>query len=312
MSRQRKRKGRPISGWIILDKPVGMGSTECVSKLKWLFKAAKAGHAGTLDPLASGMLPIALGEATKTVPYVMDGKKIYRFTVSWGAETNTDDLEGEITDSSDNRPTIDEIEALTSNYIGEISQVPPAYSAVKINGERAYKLARDGEDVTLEARRVTIDSLDIVEHIQEDGRISATIFEAECGKGTYVRALARDMGRDLNCFGHISDLRRTGVGPFLEEDLIPLEELVRLEDDLEMLDEKILATGAALEELSEVPVDRNQAQRLRSGNPVLLRGRDALAYANDACAVCGDELVALGEVEQGSFHPKRVFTVSQI
>ena len=311
MSRQRKKKGRPVSGWIILDKPVGIGSTECVSKLKWLFAAAKAGHAGTLDPLASGMLPIALGEATKTVPYVMDGNKIYRFTVCWGAETNTDDLEGEFANTSVNRPTNEEIEALINNYVGEISQVPPAYSAVKINGERAYKLARGGEEVTIEPRQVTIDSLQVLEHVRENDKISATVFEAECGKGTYVRALARDMGRDLNCYGHISALRRTAVGPFFEEDLVPLEDLAALEGDLEALDQTILATGAALEELAEVPVDRNQAQRLRSGNPVLLRGRDALAFADEACAVCGDELIALGAVEQGSFHPKRVFTVSQ-
>ncbi|MGI9400102.1 MAG: tRNA pseudouridine(55) synthase TruB [Rhizobiaceae bacterium] len=311
MSRQRKKKGRPISGWIILDKPIGMGSTECVSKLKWLYKAAKAGHAGTLDPLASGMLPIALGEATKTVPYVMDGKKIYRFTVKWGAETNTDDLEGEVVESSAERPSKEAIEALIDNYVGNISQVPPAYSAIKINGERAYKLARDGEDVTLEPRQVTIDNLEILEHVQEDGTISATVFEAECGKGTYVRSLARDMGRDLNCFGHISSLRRTGVGPFFEEDLVVLESLTVLEGDLEALDENIMATGTALEYLAEVPVDRTQAQRLRSGNPIILRGRDALAFANDACAVCGDELIALGDVEQGSFHPRRVFTASQ-
>jgi tRNA pseudouridine55 synthase len=311
MSRQRKKKGRPISGWIILDKPAGIGSTECVSKLKWLYKAAKAGHAGTLDPLASGMLPIALGEATKTVPYVMDGKKIYRFTVNWGGETATDDLEGEFVSTSPTRPAADEIEALSQTFIGEVSQIPPAFSAVKINGERAYKLARDGEAVEIEPRIVVIDRLDIIEHQKSDGKIDATVFEAECGKGTYVRALARDMGRELGCYGHIGELRRVGVGPFTEEDLVALADLVALEGDLEELDEEILPTGTALEEIAEIPVDRNQAQRLRSGNSVLLRGRDAVAFANEACAVCGDELVALGEVDQGSFHPKRVFTVSQ-
>lgn len=310
MSRQRKKKGRPISGWIILDKPAGIGSTECVSKLKWLYKAAKAGHAGTLDPLASGMLPIALGEATKTVPYVMEGKKIYRFTVIWGGETTTDDLEGEFVNTSRNRPDADKIAALSRNYIGEISQIPPAFSAVKINGERAYKLARDGEVVEIEPRIVVIDRLEIIEHLQTAGNVDATVFEAECGKGTYVRALARDMGRELGCYGHIGELRRVGVGPFTEEDLVGMAYLVALEGDLDALDEEILPTGTALDEITEIPVDRNQAQRLRSGNAVLLRGRDAVAFANEACAVCGDELVALGEVDQGSFHPKRVFTVS--
>lgn len=308
MSRQRKKKGRSISGWVILDKPVGIGSTQCVSKLKWLYKAAKAGHAGTLDPLASGMLPIALGEATKTVPYVMDGSKTYRFTVSWGAETNTDDLEGEVTAKSDIVPTRESVEALLADYTGEIEQVPPAFSAIKINGERAYKLARDGEEVEIEPRPVNIYTLEIVEHRQEN----ETVFQANCGKGTYVRALARDMGRDLGCFGHISELRRVSVGPFVEEDLTPLSELEALEEELDQLDDLVFATGIALEELPELEITQGQAQRVRSGNPVLLRGRDAITHADEAYATHGNELVALGNVELGSFHPKRVFKVSAV
>lgn len=303
MARQRKKKGRAISGWVILDKPVGIGSTQCVSKIKWLYKAAKAGHAGTLDPLASGMLPIALGEATKTVPYVMDGAKVYRFAVKWGAETNTDDLEGEIVNSSAERPGEEEIRALIPSYTGEIEQVPPMFSAVKIDGERAYKKARAGEDVVIEARNVTINSFELIEMRDED----TTVFEINCGKGTYVRALARDMGRDLGCFGHICELRRTAVEPFNEDDLIELQELIDLEGDLDALDEEAFATGIALEELPQVAIDQQQVMRIRSGNPVLLRGRDAIVYAQEACVVSGLELVALGNIDKGSFYPKRVF-----
>ncbi len=305
MSRQRVKKGRVISGWIILDKPLNMGSTDCVSKIKWLYKAQKCGHAGTLDPLATGMLPIALGEATKTVPYVMDGRKTYRFAVTWGAETNTEDLEGEFTNSSDKRPSEADIVAILPRYLGEIEQVPPQYSAVKINGERAYKLARDGEEVIIEARKVEIFRFDIVET-----RGDVTVFEVDCGKGAYVRALARDMGRELGCYGHISELRRTAVEPFNEDDLIPLQDLIDLEGDLDALDGEVLATGIALEHLPEVPVSKEQVIRIRAGNPVLLRGRDAISFAEEAYATSGSDLVAIGSIDKGSFMPKRVFKVS--
>ncbi|MEZ5799751.1 MAG: tRNA pseudouridine(55) synthase TruB [Nitratireductor sp.] len=308
MSRQRKKKGRLVSGWIILDKPAGIGSTECVSKIKWLYQAAKCGHAGTLDPLASGMLPIALGEATKTVPYVMDGAKTYRFTVTWGAESNTDDLEGEFTQLSDNRPDRDAILEALENYKGEIEQIPPAFSAVKINGERAYDLARGGENVEIAPRVVTIHRLDLLE---TDGDTSAT-FECECGKGTYVRSLARDIGRDLGCFGHVSYLRRTSVSPFNEDDLIPLAELTALEGDLDALDSEILPTGIALDDLPEIQLTAEQANRIRAGNPVLLRGRDAITFADEAFATFGSELVAIGGVDKGSFNPRRVFKVSGV
>ena len=307
MSRQRKKKGRAISGWIILDKPVGIGSTECVSKIKWLYQAAKCGHAGTLDPLASGMLPIALGEATKTVPYVMDGDKTYRFTVTWGGETNTDDLEGEFVRTSPNRPSEAAIREAMADFTGEIEQIPPAFSAVKINGERAYNLAREGEQVEIRPRLVTIHRLDLVELRGED----SAVFECECGKGTYVRAIARDMGRSLGCFGHISELRRTAVGPFDEQDLVPLAELTALEGDLDALDGEVLATGVALDELTEIALTPDQANRIRSGNPVLLRGRDAITHADEAFATLGAELVAIGSVERGEFRPSRVFKSSQ-
>ena len=302
MSRQRKKKGRPVSGWVVLDKPVGIGSTQCVGKVKWLYQAAKAGHAGTLDPLASGMLPLALGEATRTVPFIMDGQKTYRFTVTWGAETNTDDLEGEVINRSDKRPTKEDILTILPNYTGSVSQVPPKFSAIKIDGERAYKLAREGEEVEIEPRQVEIESLNLIDHTDD----TAT-FETRCGKGTYVRSLARDIGRDLVCYGHITELRRTAVGPFLEEDLVLLDKLIELEGDLEGLDSELFTTGTALEDITEVPVTREQVHRLRLGNSVVLRGRDAIAHAKEAFASSGDELIAIGEVDRGQFKPKRVF-----
>lgn len=302
MSRQRNKKGRPISGWVILDKPVGIGSTQCVSKIKWLYQAAKAGHAGTLDPLASGMLPLALGEATRTVPYIMDGQKTYRFTVTWGAETNTDDMAGEVTKTSEKRPSKEEIIALLPNYTGDIEQVPPQFSAIKIDGERAYKRARDGEEMEIKSRIVEIETLELVETTED----TAT-FEVLCGKGTYVRSLARDMGRDLECYGHITELRRTSVAPFLEEDMIPLEKLVEMEDDLDQLDAELFTTGTALDDVVEIAVNKDQAHRLRLGNSIVIRGRDAIAHADEAFASVDDELIALGEIRQGQFRPKRVF-----
>ncbi len=309
MSKPRKPKGRPISGWLVLDKPFDFGSTEAVSKVKWLFKAQKAGHAGTLDPLASGMLPIALGDATKTVPYVMDGRKIYEFTVAWGEERNTDDLEGEPTQTSDKRPSEEDIRALLPKYTGVIEQVPPQFSAIKIAGERAYDMAREGEAVEIPAREVEIHRLTLLKAEQDQAH-----FEVECGKGTYVRSLARDMGRDLGCYGHIAGLRRTLVAPFGEERLVPLEKLVALEE-IEDADERLAALDAfliapveALANLPHVRVSDDQVRRLRAGNPVILRGRDAPLPTPEAYAtsISGD-LVAIGSVEEGEFRPKRVF-----
>jgi tRNA pseudouridine55 synthase len=324
MARQRKKKGRPISGWLVLDKPLGMGSTDAVSKIKWLFKAEKAGHAGTLDPLASGILPIALGEATKTVPYVMEGEKVYRFTVQWGAETATDDAEGDVLNESVERPSRDAVEAILPNYTGAIQQKPPAYSAIKIGGERAYDLAREGEAVDIPAREVEIESLTILSH--DDGR---TAFQVECGKGTYVRSLARDMGRELGCYGHVVELRRTVVDPFDEEDAVALEELQKAaadaeaavggeEDDPEAvearlaarfaaLDPFLLDTGEAMHGYPQIAVAGDQANRIRLGNPVILRGRDAPLPTEDACAFEGGKLIAIGEIAQGEFRPRRVF-----
>ena len=323
MGRRGKKKGRPISGWVVLDKPVGMGSTEAVSKIKWLFQAEKAGHAGTLDPLASGMLPIALGEATKTVPYVQDGAKIYRFTVAWGDERSTDDLEGPVTKSSDLRPAEAEVQALLPKYTGVIMQTPPQFSAIKIAGERAYDLAREGETVDIPAREIEVGRLDVIEHNTDH-----TVFEIECGKGTYVRSLARDMGRDLGCFGHISELRRVEVEPFTPEDFVTIAELeaarfgIQGEDkpepaddadaievpvDFGAIDALLVDTSAALECLPQIAISDDAATKIRLGNPVIIRGRDAPVEAEEACATARGKLVAIGAIEQGMFKPKRVF-----
>ncbi len=326
MARRGKKKGRSVSGWLVFDKPVGMGSTEAVSKIKWLFKADKAGHAGTLDPLASGMLPIALGEATKTVPYVMDGAKVYRFTIAWGEARSTDDLEGHVTATSDRRPSEADIRALLPNYTGVIMQVPPQFSAVKIAGERAYDIAREGETVDIPAREVEIGRLDLLECPDEN----SAVFEIECGKGTYVRSLARDMGRDLGCHGHIAVLRRVEVDPFVADDLVTLAaleaaaaearpqgepgedgQIVDTRPDKERfdaLDALLVDTGAALDCLPEVAVSDDAAQRIRLGNPVIIRGRDAPVEAPEAYATARGRLVAIGAVEAGMFKPKRVFT----
>lgn len=309
MSKPRKKKGRPISGWIVLDKPLNMGSTQAVGKLKWLYGAQKAGHAGTLDPLATGILPIALGEATKTVSYIMDGAKAYRFTVAWGGQTSTDDLEGELIKTSDIRPKRADIEAILPDYMGSISQIPPQFSAVKIDGARAYDLARDGEKVEIQARTVFIDSLKIVEHHND-----TTIFEVECGKGTYVRSLARDMGNQLGCYGHITELRRTLVDPFEEVDCVSLDALERARGgadvpDLEALDALLLETGDAMAALPRVDLTDEQAHRIRMGNPALLHGRDAPIAENEACAFLRGKLIAIGQIARGEFQPKRVLNI---
>lgn len=313
MARRGKRKGRPVSGWVVLDKPEGLGSTDAVSRIKRLYQAEKAGHAGTLDPLASGMLPIALGEATKTVPFVMEGAKVYRFTVAWGEERATDDREGEVTATSDERPAETAIRALLPRYTGLVMQTPPQYSAVKVSGERAYDLAREGGTVALAPREVEIGRLEIVSSPGPD----LTVFEVECGKGTYVRAMARDMGRDLGCRGHVAQLRRVEVYPFAEARLVSMESLETAAsaaqdsagpDAHAALDSLLVDTAAALEGIPQVPVGDDTAARLRLGNPVIVRGRDAPVEAAEAWASARGRLVAIGAVEAGMFKPKRVFS----
>jgi len=304
----RRKKGNPVHGWLILDKPLGMTSTQAVGKVKWLYAAQKAGHAGTLDPLATGILPIALGEATKTVSFAVDGEKAYRFTVRWGIETNTDDAEGTPIATSDMRPTIAEIERITPRFIGEIEQVPPQFSAIKIEGNRAYDLARSGEEVSLGPRLVVVEALRIVG--QPDA--VTTEFAAECGRGTYVRAIARDLGRALGCRGHVTALRRTRVGPFGEDDAVALAELVAAQADEARAGElmrALLPVEAALDGLLGLNVTSSDAARLARGQSVILRGRDAPVVSGGAYAMCKGQLVAMGEVEKGELRPTRVFNL---
>jgi tRNA pseudouridine55 synthase len=307
---QQKRDRRDVHGWVCLDKPVGMTSTHAVAVLKRLFNARRAGHAGTLDPLASGGLPIALGEATKTVPFVMDGRKRYRFTVAWGEERDTDDTEGKVTQTSPNRPSVDAIRALLPQFTGTIAQIPPQYSAIKIQGERAYDLARDGEVVPLIPRPVEIHELTLVEQIDND----RSVFEAECGKGTYVRALARDMGRILGTYGHICALRRTLCGPFTEADMIPLADLEALCDRAASgegsLADALLPVETALDDIPALAVTRADAARLHRGQAVLLRGRDAPISNGTVYATVGGRLLALAEIGNGELIPKRVFNLT--
>ena len=308
----RRKKGRNVSGWLILDKPEGLGSTQAVGKVRWLFGAQKAGHAGTLDPLASGLLPIALGNATRTVPFVMEGEKTYRFTVQWGEERATDDREGDVTERSDARPTRQAIEALLPRFTGTIMQRPPAFSAIKLDGKRAYDIARGGDTPEIEEREVEVHAFRLVDTDGPDDAVQTATFEVECGKGTYVRAFARDMGRELGCFGHVALLRRTAVAPFDEEDLVAWSELIEHEEtDAEErqgpLDALLLDTVEALAGQPCVELSADQAARVASGNPVILRGRDAPLPADEAHATHRGRLVALGRIDLGAFHPSRVF-----
>ena len=300
----RRKKGRAVNGWLILDKPAGMTSTQAVSAVRRLFDARKAGHAGTLDPLATGILPIALGEATKTVPYAVEGEKGYRFTVRWGVETDTDDAEGRTVSTSHTRPEPGVVEALLPRFMGEILQTPPAFSAIKIDGERAYDLARAGETVELEARPVRIDMLELVETPSAD----TAVFEARCGKGTYVRALARDMGRALGCLGHVVALRRTRVASFDEAASVSMETLrAAAEQGEDAAHGLLLPVEAALSELAVLNVGQNDAMRLLRGQTVLIRGRDAPTDTGPTYAICKGHLIAVGRIEKGELHPLRVF-----
>lgn len=304
MSR-RKPKGRDISGWLCLDKAVGQTSTACVASVKRLFDAQKVGHAGTLDPLASGALPIALGEATKTVPFVQDGAKLYRFTIRWGADTDSDDADGTVTATSDVRPSPEAIAAALPAFTGEIMQRPPAFSAIKIGGERAYDLAREGETVELAERPVSIHRLSLVETPDADH----AVLEAECGKGTYVRSLARDLAHRLGTRGHVSALRRLSVGPFDETNMIPLEALITAREagPASGLDAFLMPIGIALSALPEIVIPRNELPRVMRGQPVLLRGAGLPVAADPVHATCGGKSVAIGAIERGEFHPRRVF-----
>ena len=304
-----RKRGEAINGWVCLDKPLDLTSTKAVAIVRKIFNAQKAGHAGTLDPLASGVLPIALGEATKTVSHVQDGGKIYRFEVKWGAETSTDDLEGEVTATSLKRPTKEEIEDILYDFKGEILQSPPAFSAIKINGERAYDLARSGEKPEMKPRTVRIDDLKLIEMIEEE----ASIFEASCGKGTYIRALARDLGRELGCLGHVTSLRRLKSGPFAAAMSISLEKLRELSHSAaaeDVLQQQLHPIETALDDIPALAINKDHAARLRLGQSILLKGRDAPLIAGPAYAMAGSTIIALGEVSRGEFKPSRVFNLA--
>jgi tRNA pseudouridine55 synthase len=304
----RRRKGLPIHGWLVLDKPQGMTSTQAVSRVRHLYSAQKAGHAGTLDPLATGVLPIAFGEATKTVPFAVEGNKQYRFTVRFGAATDTDDADGTIVATSDRRPTLPEIEAALRSFVGEISQVPPRYSALKVGGARAYDLARDEEDFELAARPALIESLTLIDMPDPDH----CVIEARCGKGTYVRALARDLGIALGSLAHVTELRRTRVGPFAEEAAISLAKLQELGHSAvgrDALLSVLQPVETALDDIPALAIGGQDAARLKRGQPVLLRGRDAPILKGPVYATSRGTLVAVGEVSQGELRPTRVFNL---
>ncbi|MGB6346167.1 MAG: tRNA pseudouridine(55) synthase TruB [Methyloceanibacter sp.] len=304
----RQRKGLPIHGWLILDKPQGLTSTKAVTRVRHLYGAAKAGHAGTLDPLATGVLPIAFGEATKTVPFAVEGSKQYRFTVRFGAGTDTDDAEGKVVARSDHRPTRAEIEAALPGFVGEISQVPPRYSALKVAGERAYDLAREEQEFELAPRPAFVASLTLVDMPDPD----RCVIEAECGKGTYVRALARDLGQALGTVAHVEALRRTRVGGFGEDgaiSLAKLEELGHSAAGRDALLGMLRPVETALDDIPALAISGQDAARLKRGQPVLIRGRDAPILKGPVYATSRGKLVAVGEVSQGEMRPTRVFNL---
>ncbi|MCA1285438.1 tRNA pseudouridine(55) synthase TruB [Salipiger bermudensis] len=296
-----RKKGRDISGWLIVDKPAGMTSTSVVNKVRWALAAKKAGHAGTLDPEATGVLAVALGEATKTVPFITDALKAYRFTVRLGQRTNTDDAEGEVIASSDARPSDDETKEALHGFVGEIQQVPPQFSAVKIDGERAYKRARDGETMEIEPRPLWVEELVMT------GRPDADHVELEmtCGKGGYVRSIARDLGEALGCHGHVLKLRRIWSGPFEAEDGITIEQVDALAKSPE-LDARLLPLEVGLAELPELKCTAEGAARLRNGNPGMVIPGE-VDYGDEAWASFEGRAVAVGVFKGGELHPNRVF-----
>ncbi|QQR38832.1 tRNA pseudouridine(55) synthase TruB [Devosia rhizoryzae] len=299
---QPRSKKRAISGWIVLNKPYDMTSTQAVGKVRWLFSAAKAGHAGTLDPLATGILPIALGEATKAVPQVQDGTKIYRFAIGWGRATSTDDAEGEVVATSDVRPEGSALEAVLPRFTGTIMQRPPAFSAIKVDGERAYDLARAGETVELAERPVDIDAIRLVEHGAEQ-----SVLEVTCGKGTYVRSLARDIALALGTVGHVTSLHRAAVGPFNDANAVTIEELEGVEGANR--DALIASIALGFADLPELRLDAGQAGAVSHGNAVLLTGAGAPIALDECWASFKGKVLATGSVEYGQFKPRRVFNL---
>jgi tRNA pseudouridine55 synthase len=307
----RRKKGDVVNGWVCLDKPLEMASTDAVSKVRRLFNAQKAGHAGTLDPLASGILPIALGEATKTVAFMMDAEKVYRFTINWGVSTDSLDREGEITARSDVRPSVDAVRAALPAFVGEIDQVPPQFSAIKVDGQRAYDLARDGAEFELASRRVTIYQAEVSDSPDAD-HVELVI---RTGKGVYVRSLARDLAAVLGAEGHVSALRRERVGPFSTENAVSLDFLTDLVHR-DAASEGLLPVATALDDIPELAVTDQDAFSLRQGRPIVLLPRQVETLksrlregSRTVSAFQGQTLVALGQLRAGRLEPDRVFNL---
>lgn len=299
----RRKKGLPINGWLVVDKPEGVTSTQVVGKARWALQAQKAGHAGTLDPLATGVLAIAFGEATKTVPYITDALKAYRFTIRWGIATSTDDREGEVVATSDARPCREEIEAALPAFTGEIMQTPPKFSAVKVEGARAYDLARDGQEVDLKARPLWVESLTLIATPDADH----AELEMVCGKGGYVRAIARDLGEALGCHGHVAGLRRIWSGPFEAEDGVSMEELEAMRDDPEAV-KRLHPVETGLDGVPEVKVNALAVANLRQGRAAQVVATDA-EYGDEVWASHNGEPIAIGVYKAGMIHPSRVFVL---
>jgi tRNA pseudouridine55 synthase len=299
----RKRKGRDISGWLVVDKPAGVTSTAVVGKVRWALDAKKAGHAGTLDPEATGVLAIALGEATKTVPYITDALKAYTFTVTLGAATNTDDAEGEVIATSEDRPGDEAIKEALLPFIGDIQQVPPQFSAVKVDGQRAYKKARDGEEMDLAARPLWVEELLLVDRPDPDH----VVLEMTCGKGGYVRSIARDLGAALGCYGHVQSLRRIWSGPFDVEDGIGLDQINALARTPD-LDAHILPLETGLADLPEVTCPADSIAKLRNGNPASVIG-SGIEYGEEVWASAEGQPIAVGKYLGGTLQPTRVFVL---
>ena len=296
----RIKKGRAVTGWLIVDKPAGITSTAVVNKVKWALSAQKAGHAGTLDPDATGVLAVALGEATKTIPYITDALKCYRFRVTLGAQTDTDDASGTILATSDQRPTDAQIEAALHAFRGDIQQVPPQYSAVKVDGDRAYDLAREGEVMDLAARSLWVETLTLLGRPDPDH----VDLEMVCGKGGYVRSIARDLGLALGCLGHVEWLRRTWSGPFDADQGVTMAE-IEAEAKTEALDTRLLPLELGLQDLPEFPATPEGAARLRNGNPgMVIANAD---WGSEGWASLNGQAIAVGHYQGGELHPSRVF-----
>jgi tRNA pseudouridine55 synthase len=304
----RRRRGRPLDGWLIIDKPPSLTSTDVVNRVRWAFDAQKAGHGGTLDPLATGVLPIAFGAATKTVPYVMDGVKLYRFTIRFGQSRDTDDADGRVIAETGARPTDAELEAALPAFRGDIKQIPPSFSAVKVAGERAYDMAREGRAPALEPRPARVDRFDLIARPDPD----TAIFEVESGKGVYMRSLARDLALACGTLGHIASLRRLRVGPFTEAQAIPLDKCARSAEAGAASPDLLLPVATALADIPALALNPAEISEISHGQPVslvALMGRIPQQANPDgglARAMAGERVIGLCRLQDGLLKPERI------